>query len=37
MMEEDFGTNIAIVNVGSATEESRPKQRGLLGTILRFF
>lgn len=35
-MAEDFGKNIAIVNVDSATGEMKPEQKGLLGIILRF-
>lgn len=35
-MDMDFGKNVAIVNTGSATGELKPKQRGLLGTMLRF-
>ena len=33
---DDFGKNIAIVNVDSATGESKPKQKGLPGMVVRF-
>ena len=36
-MEEDFGKNIAKVNVDSAIGDPKPEQQGLIGTILRFF
>ena len=35
-LEEDFGINIAIVNVDSAFGEPKPEQKGVFGTILRF-
>ena len=35
-MDLDFGKNVAIVNTSSATGEPKPKQRGLLGVMLRF-
>lgn len=35
-MAEDFGKNIAIVNVDSAIGEPKPKQKGLPGMIVRF-
>lgn len=35
-LEEDFGKNIAVVNVASAYGEPKPEQKGLFGTILRF-
>jgi len=33
---DDFGKNIAIVNVDSATGEPKPKQKGLPGMVVRF-
>lgn len=33
---DDFGKNIAIVNVDSATGEPKPKQKGLAGMMVRF-
>lgn len=35
-LDEDFGKDIAIVNVSSASGDPKPKQKGLFGTILRF-
>lgn len=35
-MDLDFGKNVALVNTDSATGEPKPKQRGLLGAMLRF-
>lgn len=36
MIEKDFGSNIAIVNVDSAIGEPKPVQKGFFGVILRF-
>ena len=36
-LDRDFGTSIAAVNVDSAMGEPKPKQKGLLGTLMRFF
>jgi hypothetical protein len=36
MIDQDFGKNIAIVNVNAATGEPKPEQKGLLGATLRF-
>lgn len=35
-MDDDFGTNIAVVNVDTALGEPKPKRRGLTGVIARF-
>ncbi len=35
-MDMDFGKNVARVNTDAALGEPKPKQRGLLGVILRF-
>jgi hypothetical protein len=35
-MDEDFGQDIAIVNVKSAITEPKPKQKGLTGVLFRF-
>lgn len=35
MMEEDFGRNVAMVSVDSATGAPKPEQKGLFGTIMR--
>ncbi|WP_428036543.1 DUF6151 family protein [Amphritea sp.] len=36
MIEKDFGSSIAVVNVDSAIGELKPVQKGLFGVILRF-
>jgi hypothetical protein len=35
-MDEDFGTNVAVVNTDTALGNPKPKQRGLLGVVARF-
>ncbi|MBW7833628.1 MAG: hypothetical protein H3C29_10470 [Simplicispira suum] len=35
-MNEDFGTNVAVVNTDTALGNPKPKQRGLLGVAARF-
>jgi hypothetical protein len=35
-INEDFGTNLAIVNADTALGSPKPKQRGLLGVVARF-
>lgn len=35
-MDKDFGRNVAEVNTNAAIGEPKPKQRGLLGVMLRF-
>ena len=35
-IEADFGTDVAVVNVGSATGDPKPKQKGTLRALLRF-
>jgi hypothetical protein len=34
--DEDFGTNVAVVNVDSALGTPKPKQQGLLGVVARY-
>ncbi len=35
-LNEDFGTRVAVVNVDTALGSPKPKQRGLLGVVVRF-
>ncbi|SEQ81765.1 hypothetical protein SAMN03080615_02869 [Amphritea atlantica] len=36
MIEKDFGSSVAVVNVESAIGEPKPMKKGLFGVILRF-
>lgn len=35
-MDKDFGANVAVLNTDTALGQAKPKQRGLLGVLVRF-
>lgn len=35
-LDEDFGTSVALLNTNTALGEPKPRQRGLIGVILKF-
>jgi hypothetical protein len=35
-LDDDFGSSVALLNTNTALGEPRPRQRGLIGVILKF-